>query len=599
MKRWSSDTWIAIALGAGAFLLLFATERAVGFVRDESVYFVAGEQYAHWLSLLLEHPSQALEDGSISHAFEFNREHPVLFKTLFGLSQAFFNGTLNWMRPASAARIPALLIASLIPSVLYLWGRRLFSRTAGLFAAFSFFAVPRQFFHAHLACFDMPIAAMWLVTVYAFARARDDRRWGWACGVLFGLSLATKHNAFFMPVVLVPFAAASVWIQVRSLPLARTRVLQLFSAVIAWAILWAALLIIQGPVAFVQNFQLLSPGTAIAVLGIGVGAWLLRRLREASPEAEQALLPIAAMTVLGPLILYLHWPFLWHHPIERIAWYLEFHATHNHYAWMYLGTLLREPPFPLEYVFAVTALTVPISLSMPMVLGAGQVVRDAIQTRRWPSWEIVLIGVNALTSILLISLPDVPHFGGVKHWLPSMPFLALFAGLAVDRAALSLQAWSRRPAPYAAPVLGSFLLLPAILDTAHVHPYGTSAYSELAGGIPGAASLGMQRQYWSNNVSGVLDWINAHAPRGSRLWLHEVNGFSFRDYQRNGMLREDLRPANGPADAHLAAYQYHQEFREQELEIWNAFGTQIPVTGLYLDGTPQIVVYVRPGVMTQ
>jgi hypothetical protein len=78
------------------------------------------------------------------------------------------------------------------------------------------------------------------------------------------------------------------------------------------------------------------------------------------------------------------------------------------------------------------------------------------------------------------------------------------------------------------------------------------------------------------------------------VWLHEVNGYSFRDYQANGMLRADLRPAGGPAQAQIAAYQYHQEFRFQEYDVWRAFGTTRPVTGLYVDGTPQVVVYQRP-----
>jgi hypothetical protein len=177
-----------------------------------------------------------------------------------------------------------------------------------------------------------------------------------------------------------------------------------------------------------------------------------------------------------------------------------------------------------------------------------------------------------------------------------MPFLALLAGRQVQLAGEGLAAWlrprlRRLPATAVTPLLGGVLLLPAVTLTAHVHPYGTSAYGELAGGIPGAASLGMQRQYWSNNVTGVLPWLNAHAPRGARIWLHEV--VSFHDYQRNGMLREDLRQAAGPADADIAVVQYHQEFREQELAVWQAFGTTRPVTGLYIDETPQVVVYQR------
>ena len=31
----------------------------------------------------------------------------------------------------------------------------------------------------------------------------------------------------------------------------------------------------------------------------------------------------------------------------------------------------------------------------------------------------------------------------------------------------------------------------------------------------------MQRQFWSNNVTGVLGWLNEHAPANARIWLHE------------------------------------------------------------------------------
>jgi hypothetical protein len=132
------------------------------------------------------------------------------------------------------------------------------------------------------------------------------------------------------------------------------------------------------------------------------------------------------------------------------------------------------------------------------------------------------------------------------------------------------------------------------MASARIHPYGTSYYAELAGGTPGAATLGMQRQFWSNNVTGVLPWINAHARPGARVWLHEVHPNAVFDYRTNGLLRSDLVPVWSAAEADVAAYQYHQEFREQEFNIWQAFGTRTPATGLYVDETPQVVVYQRP-----
>ncbi|OJH34228.1 ArnT family glycosyltransferase [Cystobacter ferrugineus] len=600
------ERWLALALWVLAFAALWASEAAVGFTRDESFYFHAAETYSRWFQQLLHAPSQALTDAAIVRAWDYNHEHPALMKTLFGLSHLLFHDTLGWLRSATAFRLPAFALAALVPALTFLLGSAVFSRAAGLFAALSFLLVPRQYFNAELACFDMPIAAMWLLVVYAFWRALEDRNWGVLCGVFFGLALCTKHNALFLPFCLAPFALWRAWRTSEGHPAARLgmrRVLVLFAAV---AGLYALLVLSLGPEGFQRKFFLLSPHTLLFVV-LAVGSLgMLHFLNDEHAPTALALLPMATMAVFGPIIFYLHWPYLWHAPVDRTAWYLVFHATHNHYAWFYLGTLMREPPFPWDYVVVKTALTAPTSLFVPMVTGLGALAARGLlglfaRTREWvrtPSLAEVLVGVNAVASILIISPPNVPHFGGVKHWLPSMPFLGLLAGVAVARGCEALTGWLRERWPrvplaaVAAPVF-ALLLLPALIALVRVFPYGTSYYSELAGGVPGAASLGMQRQFWSSNVTAVLPWINAHAPRNARVFLHEVTGFAFQHYQREGMLRADLRPG-GIGDSDVAAYQYHQEFREHEFALWQAYGTRTPVTGLYLDETPQIIVYQRP-----
>jgi hypothetical protein len=105
----------------------------------------------------------------------------------------------------------------------------------------------------------------------------------------------------------------------------------------------------------------------------------------------------------------------------------------------------------------------------------------------------------------------------------------------------------------------------------------------------------MQRQFWSNNVTAVLPWLNEHVPRGGRVYFHEVNVESYRAYQLAGMLRRDIRYAGSPREADYAVYQWHREFRDREYEIWSDLGTQRPATGLWIDEVPQILVYARPG----
>ncbi|WP_224365366.1 ArnT family glycosyltransferase [Hyalangium versicolor] len=598
---------IAWGLWVLAFVALFLTERAVGFVRDEGIYFASSESYANWFRLLFHSPSVAMTDSAIVRAWDVNHEHPVLMKELYGLSHLLFHRALGWLRPATALRLPALGMAALVPALTFLLGSAVYGRAVGLFAALSFLLVPRHFFNAELAAFDMPVAAMWLLVIYSFWRAMEDRRWGVWCGVAFGLAIATKHNALFMPFVLVPFALWRAWKESKASTEAREwawRFVGLFAAV---TVLYVLLFVALGQAGFQKRFIPLSPHTLLFVGLAGCAFWVLRELYRVSEPTARALIPIATMALFGPVIFYLHWPYLWHHPVDRVAWYLNFHATHEHYAWFYLGDVMRAPPFPLSYVVVKTALTVPTSLFVPMALGWLIVVGRGLlslseRTRAWvsrPTTTEALVAANAAFSILIISHPQVPHFGGVKHWLPSMPFLGLLAGTEVVRGctALAERLRVRRPtlpsAAVAAPVF-ALLMAPALIGLVRVFPYGTAFYSELAGGISGAASLGMQRQFWSSHVTSVLPWINEHARPGARVYLHEVTGYSFQHYQQNGMLRPDLQLVWSPFDADIVAYQYHQEFREQEFNIWQAFGTRTPVTGLYLDETPQIVVYQRP-----
>ena len=43
------------------------------------------------------------------------------------------------------------------------------------------------------------------------------------------------------------------------------------------------------------------------------------------------------MLVLGPLIFFAHWPWLWQAPVARTRAYVNRHLQHEHYNFEYLG----------------------------------------------------------------------------------------------------------------------------------------------------------------------------------------------------------------------------------------------------------------------
>ncbi len=531
---------IALAWALGVFVVAAATAPSVGISRDESVYFDAAEGYARFWVQAIRSPSRALDLAD--HYYSANREHPALAKELFGFTHAVLASGLGVTSHMEGFRFGAFLFAGLLAGVLALWGYVLCGTWGGLLAPALFFLVPRNFYHAHPAVLDLPETALWLATVYAYWRSLgasgdQPRTWRWAvaAGLLFGATVATKHNGWFLLPVLVACWAASA----------------------------VPALLREGPRALPARFPLAFP----------------------------------AMAVLGPLVLFVTWPWLWRDPIPRFRDYLAFHLHHENYAWMYLGRLMRNPPFPVTYPFVVTALTVPGAILGAMVGGLAQAGARIFRALRGHAEGIslpteVLLVANALFPLCLIAWPTVPHFGGVKHWMPAMPFLAILGTRALVSAGRTLL--PRRPGIVTG-ALAAVALAPAAWQVAHVHPFGTAAWSDLAGGAGGAASLGMQRQFWGDNMVAALPALNDHAAPGARVWFQEATWLAVRQYQRDGRLRGDLVWAKGPEDADISVWQYHREFRDREFRTWTELGTARPSAGVYLDEVPLVQVYSRPG----
>jgi hypothetical protein len=561
---------VAIGWAIATFTVAAATAPAQGIGRDEGVYLAAAESYAAWLPAALRAPRRAL--ALADARFASNHEHPPLAKELYGLTHALFTDALGVAGHVQGARIGAFAFAALLSLALSLLAFEVDGLAGALIAPALFWAAPRHFYHAHPAALDLPIAALWLATVATYrqslaaAEPRRRRAWGLATGALFGAAIAVKHNGWFLPPLLLAHFVATRWPALRRAE---------------WADRARAL-----PVAF------------------------------------------PAMAVLGPVVLLASWPWLWHHTAARFSEYVAFHLQHENYSWHYLGRVMREPPFPVEYPFVVTALTVPGAVAFAMACGfahgawrLARAVRKGLRGRASipstaaapgpgraeappvpdASDELLLL-LNALFPIALIAWPTVPHFGGVKHWLAAMPFLALLGARALHAAARTL---APRRAGALTAGLAALALAPALAAIAHVHPYGTAAYNELAGGAPGAAALGMQRQFWGDDVVGALDAVNAHARPGARVWWQETARSAVAAWQRDGRVRRDLAWVDGPEEADVSIWHYHQEFRDKEYRTWTAFGERplrgdpprspAPVAGVYLDEVPLVQVYARDG----
>jgi len=255
-----------------------------------------------------------------------------------------------------------------------------------------------------------------------------------------------------------------------------------------------------------------------------------------------------------------------------------------------------------------TLLTVPLVTQALALWGGAKALfplripdpdRAEIGRRRW------FLAINMLFPVVLIAMPSTPVFGGVKHWLLTMPFFSLLAGLGFVALTEALLVWPlralARPRLAAAALtvaLGALLLAPAARDTLRYADNGTAYFNALIGGLRGAADSRMQRQFWSHATIGGLDHLNHTLPAKGIIDFQDATHGACTMYRFEERLRRDLRCVvrRGRPDAVL--FDVEERFTEEEWRYQQRLRTLGPLSEHTVDGVPMIRVYRRDaGVM--
>lgn len=544
------DHLIGLMLAASYVALLVATSVDLAMSRDESFYVVAAERYGAWFEQAAEDFGAASEQDVVDRFWSYNHEHPSLVKTAFALSHLMQEKWHLFPAPGMAIRFPGMLAGGLLLWMIYIFGARVYGRQAGAFAAAAFALMPRPFHHAHLDCFDIPITLMSTVVTYCYWRSLESRRWALWTGIAYGLALATKHNAWILPGVFL----------------------------IHW--LWAA--------------------------------WGEVRARRGGAEKRLSLVPwwLVSMLALGPPIFVGSWPWLWNDTVARIEEYVRFHVNHDYYNMAYFGVNYFWPPFPVSFPWVMTLYTVPLTTILLGIAGLGMRARALIppglEKRLWPNGEVgpdrrfteVLLVGSLLAPLVVISLPSSPIFGGTKHWFPAYPFLCMFAGLAFRHVARAVRRLVGDRIPHARWVVrgavAAILLAPGAVETVHSHPFGLSHYTYVAGGVPGAADDGMNRQFWGFSHGPLAGWLRERMPNGGTVWICDATHQAWRMMQRDGMIPENIRATANMAQADYVLVHHEHHFAEVDFQAWVAFGSVRVAKVLTYDGVPIVSVYENP-----
>jgi 4-amino-4-deoxy-L-arabinose transferase-like glycosyltransferase len=560
-RRWPAsrrsylvDHLVGVTLAAVYLVVLIKTAGGIGYARDEGFYFRASSAYAAWFELFFHDPAAAIQRTTVDVYWSNNHEHPGLVKSVFGLSWQFlFKKWHLFAEEGTSYRFGGMCFAAGGLWLIYLWGARARSRTVGLVAALLFAFMPRVFYHAHLDCFDVPIAVMWTLCAYCYWRSLENLGLGWAIttGIVFGLALDTKLNSWFLPPALVLHAF-----------LAR-------------------------------------------------GRFIWRGLKRGQLRVPPALVGMAA---IGPFVFFALWPWIWFDTIERVKGYVQFHVNHEYYNMVFFGQTYWRPPMPRSYAWVMTAATVPAVTLILFFIGALSRVKKTVGALFFspmsahmkdydPRATDLLWAIGVFVQYAPWTLPSTPIFGGTKHWFTAYPFLCLFAGTGFEwiaervRTIVKQGVLARLPGGAVDAALGVAILAAPLAETAHSHPWGLSNYTPLVGGASGGATLGLNRQFWGFTTGAVTGWLNEHVSPGQSVYIHDTAGESWDMLHHDGRLQPHVSAAWSIPGSTFALYHHEEHMETIEYQIWASYGTATPAyLGVY-DGVPIIYVYAKPGQM--
>jgi len=471
---------------------LFLAIRSDGLTVDEGLYIGAGYR-------------------ALSGDFRLNPEHPPLAKLLGALpllgmrpkvpeirpgetdyrwSYRFVNEANNAALVVGRARLSGVVLMVLGGLALWAWARSTHGRDASLITLLLFVVHPSLLAHGHLVTTDWSTALAMLGVSWAFWRWSGSPGVAWAClvGLVFGLSVATRHTAFLMLPVL---GVLCLWLWLKG-QLGTIRVALLLATVLIAVpvILWT-----------VYGFRYAPwPGESVAK---PPGPWLGERAGKAIAALESArLLPEAYL--------------------EGVRFTLE-HDAMGHPT--YLLGRLSNTGWLHYYLVAF------LVKNTPGLLLATAVTLFGVWRRR----RLILKGsvelhwlVPSAVTLLVASLARLQL--GERYVLPVYPYLLLLAGASLAPLARGRHRW----------VLVVVLLLHVLPSVGAIRGGYLSYFNFLAGGREGGHRVLLDSNLdWGQDLPRLAAWMRQKGVDRIRLGYHGSD-----DPDRFGIAHEDLPGAH-------------------------------------------------------
>jgi len=468
-----------------------------GVTWDEPIYMETGRRMVFWLN----NPQWNIKND-IWEAKD-TQLHPPLSILISGLTNEILCNKLKLVDTLRAHRLGTIVFfIPMLTFIIYFLKKR-YGWTVAIITSLLCATIPSMFFLAHVESIDMPICALWIMTIISIIEAKSNKRWLIITGILLGLSLLTKiHGVLLFPLLLLYTYTQKKYFHKKEI--------------------------------------------------------------------------IISLFILPLIIFYIGWPYLWDNPIGNFMASLKLLNSHGTIPTWYMG---QSQYTPWHYPFVMIGITTPSIIIITFIIGIVAI----IKRKKRDEWFLLL---NALYLPTLFTLPIFPKYDSIRLFLACIPFIIIVAGIGTKYCIDTIKNLVIKKITIFT-IIGLTLYTIAT-QTMMTHPYQSSYYNELVGGIDGATSLGFETDYWGSAYKDILPWMNDH--KKDPMCVFPMTS-PFYVYKAWGQLENDVII---DADANTCIYAVvlmRQGMFDKNPFIKNAVMTLLPIYSIKLSSTPIINIY--------
>ncbi len=434
-------------------------------------------------------------------------------------SYLIFYKNLHLLPFDSAYNLPSVIFGSLGVLVLFLFLYESINFPVALFFSIFLALLPTHFGYLHNNMKDVPNAFAFSLSIYMFWRlVKYQRLKDLFIAVLsFAFAFNIKINSVMVPAVcLVWFLFKERKAIITVIPTKRSP-----STVRYGTSAWRDLLRMRVSL----SDKLRDSSTA---LGMTVKKYKLIIL-------YFVLTPLAALLVW--------WPF-WRDPIGKIL-ELPFYFTHNtlNMPVLFLGKIYRSGiNIPWDYPWIYILFTTPIGILVSFLTGLAISLSKLLNKN--PVYGLLLFWL--IVPLIRYLILNVAAIDGMRHFMEIIYPLSALAGIGFyfickqleiviqklkailfferkrevfQRESSRLEVSNNKKLPISSITLFAIVILTLVYNLYKFHPYQTSFYNALTGGVKGADGK-FDIDFWGTPQREAMLWLNKNAPNGS--FIHVV-----------------------------------------------------------------------------